>query len=253
MLYHMLSGMSPLYETRDRITRLSVGRYRDVKPLGQEVPDCPNYIIALVNKSMDLNADRRYQAPGEMLEDLERAIKRVKAGDKGTYVSEAAATKRPADDLEANGDSPLEREGEDATVMLVESSVSMQDTMRNALKKRGYRVLVFGDAQRALQRFEEHLESERLADCVIFSAGELGDDAVDAFNAFGEGEETRDIPAILLVKRDNKDQIRRAKTSDRRIMLPIGLKIKQLRAKLLQLRREADPDSISVNSPNQDS
>jgi serine/threonine-protein kinase len=247
MLYHMLSGKSPLYETRDRIKRLSVGRYRDVKPLGQEVPDCPNYVIALVNKSMDLNVDRRYQTPGEMLEDLERAIKRVKSGDKGVYVSEAAATQSPADDLESNGDAALEREGEDATVMLVESSVSMQDTMRNALKKRGYRVLVFGDARRALQRFEEHLEAERLADCVIFSAGELGEDAVDAFNAFGEGEETRDIPAILLVKRDNKEQIRRAKTSERRILLPIGLKIKQLRAKLLQLRREADPDSISAN------
>ena len=88
MLYHMLSGKPPLYETRDRIKRLSVGRYRDVQPLGQEAPDCPNYVIALVNKAMDLKVERRFQTPGEMLEDLNQAIKRVKAGDKGVYVSE---------------------------------------------------------------------------------------------------------------------------------------------------------------------
>ena len=41
MLYHMLSGKPPLYETRDRIKRLSVARYRDVKPLGQEAPGLP--------------------------------------------------------------------------------------------------------------------------------------------------------------------------------------------------------------------
>ena len=58
-----------------------------------------------------------------------------------------------AEESAANGDTPLEREGEDRTVMLVESSISMQDTIRNALKKRGYRVLVFGDPRRALAAF----------------------------------------------------------------------------------------------------
>ena len=107
--------------------------------------------------------------------------------------SEPDAEDEPA----ASGDTPIEREGEERTVMLIESSVSMQDTIRNALKKRGYRVLVFGDPQRALQRFDEHLEQEPLADCVIFSAGELGDDAVDAFNALGEAEATRSMPVDL--------------------------------------------------------
>jgi CheY-like chemotaxis protein len=127
--------------------------------------------------------------------------------------------------------------------MLVESSVSMQDAIRNALKRRGYRVLVFGSPHRALQRFQDHLETEPLADCLIFSAGELGDEAVDAFNAFGDAESTRHIPAILLVNRDNKDQIQRAKVDDHRILLPLDLKVKDLRASLLQLLREEEPSS----------
>ncbi len=229
MLYHMLSGHSPLYETRDRIKRLSVSRYREVKSLGQVAPDIPNYVIAMVNRAMDLNVERRYQNPGQMLEDLERAVNRVKSGDKGMLVSEANLESNDQDENNSDGDTPLEREGEDRTVLLVESSVTMQDTIRNALKKRGYRVLVFGDPRRALQRFEEHMDHELLADCVIFSAGELGDEAVEAFNTFGEHEGTRNVPAILLVRRSNKDQIRRANAAEHRLLLPLGLKIKHLR------------------------
>ena len=241
MLYHILSGKSPLYETRDRIKRLSVSRYRDVKPLGQEIPDCPNYVLALVHKAMDLKVDRRYQTPTEMLEAVEKAIELVKSGHKDVPRSEVAVNRASTQENTVTGDTPIEREGENHTVMLVESSISMQDRIRNALKKRGYRVLVFGSPQRAHQRFDEHLEQEPLAECIIFSAGDLGDEAVDAFNDFGEDDLTRNIPAILLVKRTNKDQIRRAKTSDRRVLLPLGLKIRQLRTKLLELLKAQEP------------
>ena len=52
---------------------------------------------------------------------------------------------------------------------------------------------------------------------------------------------------ILLVKRDNHDHIRRAKVDERRIMLPLGLKIKDLRVNLMQLLREEETTS-SENS-----
>ncbi|MFO7904438.1 MAG: protein kinase domain-containing protein [Planctomycetota bacterium] len=249
MLYHILSGKPPLHETRDRIKRLSVERYRGVKPLGAVLPNCPNYVVALVNKAMDLKADRRYQTPRDMLDDLERVMERVKAGDKGVRASEAMIDRNIPDNADsatnnsAANNGAAEREGENRTVMLVESHGKTQDAMRNALKKRGYRVLVFGSPRRALQRFEGHLEEEPLADCIIFSARELEDEAVDAFNEFGEDESTKDIPAILLVKRANKDQIRRARTNERRVVLPLGLKIRQLRAKLFELLRKEEPSN----------
>jgi serine/threonine protein kinase len=240
MLYHMLSGHPPLFETRDRIKRLSVGRFREVKPLGQLVPGLPNYVVALINRAMDLKVERRFQTPAEMLKHVNHVIERVEAGDTGAP-SPDDMTSEPIHETVAPDDTPLEREGDSRTVMLVESNVEMQNAVRSALKKRGYRVLVLGSPERALQRFVNPDSTGPPADCVIFSAGELGDEAVDTFNRFGECEETQNLPAICLVRRANKDHIRRASVNDHRVLLPLGLKIKQLRAKLIQLLSEHEP------------
>jgi eukaryotic-like serine/threonine-protein kinase len=239
ILYHMLAGRPPLFETRDRIKRLSVTRFRDVTPLGQLVPSLPNYVIAFCNRAMDLKPERRFQSPGEMLEELNHVMKRLKSGDRGVYVPDQdAAAHAGLGETAAANDSPVELEGDQRTILLVESSVKMQDTIRNALKKRGYRVLVFGSPHRALQRFQDHVDAEPLADCAIFSAGELGDEAVEAFNALAEGETTRNIPAILLVNRENQSRVSRAKLDDRHIALPLSVKIGELRSSLVQLLRD---------------
>jgi serine/threonine protein kinase len=234
MLYHMLTGHSPLYETRDRIKRLSVRRYREITPLNQLAPELPNYVIAMVNRAMDLKVERRYQSPAEMLDELRRVTERVKKGDPGVRISDRApetAETQPVVPQEA----PLEQEGESRTVMLVESNIKMQDSIRAALKKRGYRVLVISDPQRALGRLEEHDEPEPLADCVIFSTAELGESAVDAFNSLAEMEETKATPAILLVRKDNSKLSRRAEVNEHRLVLPMGGKIRNLRQTLLRL------------------
>ncbi len=244
ILYHMLTGRPPLFETRDRIKRLSVVRFRDVPPLGQLLPDLPNYVIAFCNRAMDLKPERRFQTPGEMLEELNHVLRRLKSGDRGVLVPDQvlAAAGDPDEQLAAN-DSPLELEGDERTVMLVESNVRMQDTIRHALKKRGYRVLVFSSPDRALQRFRDHLETDPLADCVILSTGELGDEAVDAFNALIEDERTQRTPAILLVNLENQHRVQRAKVDDHRILLPLSVKIKDLRDHLKRLLHEAEPSS----------
>ena len=236
ILYHMLAGRPPLFETRDRMKRLSVGRFRDVPPLGQLVPGLPNYVIAFCNRAMDLKPERRYQTPGEMLEELNHVIKRVKAGDTGVVATVPDTT--PTEDADQTllvGGAPLEREGEDRKIMLVESNVKLQDAIRDALKRRGYRVLVFGSPSRALQRFQDHMDSDPLADCVIFSAGELGEEAIDAFNAFVANDVTRSIPAIVLVGRAVAANPERVKVDEQHILLPLGLKIRELRSSLMQL------------------
>ena len=57
--------------------------------------------------------------------------------------------------------------------------------LRDLLKRRGYRVLIIGDPQRALARFED---AEAPSDCVLFCSMELGAAALDAFNRLGEME-----------------------------------------------------------------
>ena len=219
MLYHLLTGKAPLLESREVSQRLSAARFRDVKPITEHDPDLPGSVVALVKKAMDLDADKRYQSAGDFLSD----IKAVQRGMTDAGKAEAAAA----------GQGPVEREGEGHSVMIVESNIEMQDTLRNLLKRRGYRVLVIGDCQRALARWEASIEPP--AGCVIFCSTEFGEEAIKSFNMFSQLDEGKDIPAILCVDEKHKDLAETADTNERRIMLPMPLKVRQLRTVLRNL------------------
>ncbi|MFV1966260.1 MAG: protein kinase [Pirellulaceae bacterium] len=223
MLYHMLSGEPPLLETKDRTQRLSVSRFREVKPITQHMPDLPGPIITLVNRAMDLDVERRFATPGEFLAELKAAQYRIQQGD-------SAHDDGPVDG--GKGPKALDREGESRRVMIVESSAEMQDALRDLLKRRGYRVLVIGDAQRALARFED---PEPPCDCIIFCTTDMGQAALDAFNQFGEQEHTTSIPAVLFISENHQELAKRAATSEHRVLLFMPLKVRQLRTILLKL------------------
>jgi serine/threonine-protein kinase len=118
------------------------------------------------------------------------------------------------------------------TLMFVESNVALQDIFRGRLKSNGYRVLVTADPERALGRFAD---GARAADCVIFSTGELGNSALDAFNRFGEGQHTRDIPAVLLLGENHSSWKSKAKLNDHRVVLTMPIKLRQVRELLARL------------------
>jgi len=108
----------------------------------------------------------------------------------------------------------------------------LQNVLRDKLKKHGYRVLVISDPQRALDRFKE---DKPPAECVLLSAGFLGESAIDAFNRFGDEEQTRKIPAILLLDEHQLDLIPTAQVSAHRVLLKMPLKVKEVRMALKQL------------------
>ena len=116
--------------------------------------------------------------------------------------------------------------------MLVESNVQLQDILRERLKTKGFRVLVTRDPERALSRFAG---GDKVADCVIFSTGELGEPALEAFNRFGEGLHTRPIPAILLLGEQHNGWKKKAKLNDHRVVVSMPIKLRQLREVLTQL------------------
>jgi serine/threonine protein kinase len=219
MLYHLLTGQPPLVETRERIRRLDVSRYRDVKPILEWEPDLPRSVVSLVTRAMDIQADRRFPTPGEMLAELKRTVTRVKAGDV------EPATAPQADAPEEPGETPGDKQGASDTVMVVESNVEMQDRLRAALKRRGYRVLVISDPQRALGRFTP---GEPAAACVLFCASDLGEAALEAFNRFATEEPTREIPAVLLVDQDQQDMISKARLADHRLSMSLPVKLGEL-------------------------
>ncbi len=221
MLYQILTGISPMLDTRDRSQRLSVARFREIKPITQHEPDLPSALVSVVNKAMELDPEKRYATPGNFHTDLQLVLRRLEQGDAATDLEAGAGGKRL-----------LEREGEGHSVMIVESNIEMQDALRDLLKRRGYRVLVVGDARRALSRFEV---GEPPAECVVFCTTEMGEDALDAFNAFGANESTAKIPAVLFIAEKHQNFAARAATAEHRVLLPMPLKVRQLRAILLKL------------------
>jgi serine/threonine-protein kinase len=116
--------------------------------------------------------------------------------------------------------------------MFVESNASLQDILRERLKSNGYRVLVTADPERALARFTGETKA---ADCVIFSTGELGESALQAFNRFAEGEATREIPAVLLLGENQLNWKEQAKLAEHRAVLAMPIKLRQMREVLAKL------------------
>ena len=228
MLYQLLTGYPAMAEVKDRVQRLNPSRFLDIKPITDYDPNLPARVVMAVNKCLELNIDARFQTPAELLEELQQ----VKAGLDPSSRTVSAIPTAPGAEASESVASHGRLEGESHTVMLIERKPEIQDALRTRLKKLGYRVLVIGDPERALSRFD----FEPGADCVIFGTAELGVAALNAFNQFATGDMTSSIPAILLVDQRQKGQVeKQAQLSDQRLIITMPLKFKQIRAALRDL------------------
>lgn len=233
IFYHMVAGQPGLYETRDRSQRLSIERYTSVKPVMEVKPDLPPRVGLIINKALETDVERRYQTPGEMLEDIRAAIQLQSIGQLEsrpvTNDKESAAAKTTA---------PIQLEGEKKTVMVIESRAEVQDLFREQLKQRGYRVLIVGNPQRAVDRFDS--DDEQIADCVIFCLGELGNDAFNAFVRFSSDQHTAHIPCILLAEPAQVEFARsHAQLTPHRVLVSMPLKMGRFRKILYKLIQDA--------------
>lgn len=227
MLYHMIAGKPALTETRDRLQRLNVTRFQEIKPLHELVPDVPPVINHIVSRSIEFDPEKRFQSAAEMQAEVKKAVDRMERVEKATVTKQPGETSKYEDD-----DGPID-EGEGRVVMLVESQADMQNAVRDRLKSKGYRVLIISNPNRAIERFVEG--DPFPADAVIFSAAELGSLALEAHNVFATNEHTAGVPTILLVDRRQERIIREAKRGPHRKLLPLPLKVRDLRGALVQL------------------
>ncbi|MEL7497142.1 MAG: serine/threonine-protein kinase [Planctomycetota bacterium] len=230
MLYHMVSGEPPLLETRERIKRLSQSRYTDTVPVTVHEPNLPHRVVALINRLMAFNPEQRSQSADAAHQEAEVALRAVEAGDLKRY--DAALS-----DNEAYQQSLIQRdEGADKTVLLIESNVKVQDSLREKLKDLGYRVLITSDPSRGLSRFEDlDPADDRPADCVIFGCAGLGRDAVDAFEEFTRGNFTSSMPAILIGTEKTDRYVKPEFFNDHRISLQMPIKFKHVKRSLRKL------------------
>ena len=217
MYYHMLTGDAPLSETKDRMKRLSRNRFFEVVPIHEKEPSVPKIVAGVINKAMSLDPEARYQTPADMLFDLRITAKKLAQGE--TDVDLAAAKQK-------------NEETHQATVLIVEPNVEMQNVLREGLKKLGYRVLIISAPQRALDRIKDEPDG---IDCIILNASELGESAVTAFNQIGDDPRTHMIPTVLLLDEPQHDMVSLANRSDHRLVLTLPVTMKQLRGVVSEL------------------
>jgi serine/threonine-protein kinase len=224
IFYHILAGEPALTETRDRMARLNVTRLREIPPISNHVKELPQAVMVILNKALEFDPEKRYQSPAAMLRDVEKAIQILESGGDAT----AAALEAPAID-----ESDMSKEGEGKTIMVVENRLEFQNLLREKLKNRGYRVLVLGDPVRAMNRLSD--SEEHGVDCIIISAVNLGNEALDFFNNIGQQEHTKDLPMLLLIDQRQTHIIERAQVGKNHRTIAMPLKVRELRETILQL------------------
>jgi len=222
MYYNLLTGKAPLADTKERMQRLNKSRFLEIVPIETEEPSLPHFLGAVVNKMMMLDVNRRYQTPAAALTDLRMTARRLVEDPKGDGEGQ-----RERDRLSA-----MVAAADQQAIMIVESNSRMQDVFREAFKKAGYRVLLTSDPERALLRFQQE---NRVADCVIFNAQELGEAALTAYNRFVGEQKPPLVPAILLLDVNQRAWKKAAKTSPQHVVLAMPLSMKQLQGVLAKL------------------
>ena len=222
IFYQLLCGRPALAETRDRAQRLSKSRYQDIKPIVDIAPELPLAIVRVANKALEFDPEKRYQTPGEMLADLQLAIRR--AADKNQSETDTPTESGP---MEGHDD-----QGQPRKLMVVESETKMQDLFREMFKKRGYRVLVTSDPERLFQRFYENNDT---ADVILVSSGHMGAEALETFNRLGQEAATKLVPAVLLLGDQHGKWSDRAQIDNHRGVLRMPVKSRELRSAILKV------------------
>ncbi|MDA7951023.1 MAG: serine/threonine protein kinase [Pirellulaceae bacterium] len=231
LLYHLLTGRSPLHETKDRMQRMNLSRFREIVPLTKKIPDLPVPILRVVQKAMQIDLKHRYQSMNDLFSDLKKARLQIESGQIDTEDTQEEFL-----------------EGEGSTLIVIESNTMLQNALRNRLRKLGYRVLIMSDPQRALGRF---LDKPTVADCAIFGAGELGAEAVEAFNKFRQQASLQSVPAILLFDEKQKGFLSKGMFSEKHLPILMPLKFRELRKSLqnvLQKKKVAQPPAGEPSS-----
>jgi len=219
ILHQMLSGVSSLPTGRDRMKQLGRDTIKSIPPVIKLAPETPMPIAMVVNKSLELDPERRYQTPGDMLTELKIAMRRAKSGATGDGAK-----------IELVSREGIDEQGQPRRLMVVESDTKLQDVLRELFKRNGYRVLVTSDPERAMTRF---LDDHTAADVVLFCSGSIGQPAVEFFNRFGEDSITRHLPAVLLLDETHGDWAADATTSEQRAVVQMPVKLRQLREVVL--------------------
>jgi len=184
--YELLTGTPPYPRTRSRDERKQITRYKNIRPIRELEPNLPRIVVSVVERLMQINPDHRYQKASEVINDLNLALGEL--AENGGSQPEAAEDSTSAAVAKVQRSLP--------TVMCVENRAKQQNQLRKYLSKRGFRVLVLTDLQRALARLENKTHAP---DCIVLMGDSVGDDVVGAYKSACKLGESRSIVVIAVL------------------------------------------------------
>lgn len=157
-LYELVSGEPPYVRTGDREERKRVARYRDVESLRVRASDIPRPVADIIDQLMAFDPFDRYQTPTDASKAMAEAL--VSIGGGGV---------RLAGTVDAAGNTLK-------TVLCVESRPKHQDRLRQYFSKHNFRVLLMGDAGRAVARLKTSPP-----DSVILMGDSIGPEVTETY------------------------------------------------------------------------
>ena len=209
--YQLLTGRSPLEWSKNVSQRMQKERFTKTTPMTAEELKAPPSVFRLIDTMMKLNPDERYQTPAQLLESI-REVRRELAG--GATAGSKGKKAGPF------------------TLFLVEKDERLQDLLREKLREKGYKVLIAGDPQRALDRFRQNP-----FDIFIVDAATTGQDGLHAFEKVIRDSSRQDmaIGGILVLSTEQADDARRFADFPNVEILVQPVKYKELVAKIREL------------------
>lgn len=144
--FQMLTGRSPIEWSKNTNQRMAAERFKKIVPIAPDETTAPASFLRLIDTMMKLNPDERYQTPAQLLEAI-RAVRREIEGGTGKKTG------------------PF-------TLFIAEANETLQDLLREKLKKKGYKVLIASDPQRGLDRFKQSPFDVFVVNCA--SVGDAG-------------------------------------------------------------------------------
>ncbi|MCC7422510.1 MAG: protein kinase [Planctomycetaceae bacterium] len=221
--YELLTGTPPYPRTNDRQERKQVSRYRNIRPLRQVDPTLPRACTDIVDQLMQFAPELRYQSPTQLAGDLRNCLKEI--GD--STRNETRTLPGAAAGLRNDGETDLPlaetTAAPNCTILIVESRPKQQDMMREYFTKRGFRVLLLTDGDRALTR----LAGANPPDCVVFVGDSLGEDVVRCYSEAVQRTTTRDGIGVVAILTEKQKRFRdeMPETSRSQVMVqPITLR-----------------------------
>lgn len=209
ILYELLIGDPPYPRTRDRDARKQFSRYRDIRPIDSMDPSLPWQACAIVNRLLQINPAHRYQTPAEVADEIESALREM-----GHPVDAA-----PGSAPQLTG----------ATVLLcVEHRPNRQDILRDYFSRHGYRVLLLGDADRALSRLKSNPPQ-----AVVLFGDAIGDRIAQDFRHMLDVTRGQKV-SVLAVLSDEQHELAGQMPADnpRAIVLQEPVRLRDLRKSL---------------------